>query len=127
MPFTLTLAEPLLRLEFGGTLTGADLAALSRALAEIEDADGRFTRRLSVLTAITRVEVGFPEVSALARRRVAATLPGPVRSAMVAATPVQVGMARMFQTLNDHPRITIQIFPDVPGALEWLGATDLPS
>jgi len=26
----------------------------------------------------------------------------------------------MFQTLNDHPQITIKVFPDVPAAEAWL-------
>jgi hypothetical protein len=31
----------------------------------------------------------------------------------------------MFQTLNDHPQITIAIFPDDDQALQWLQATAL--
>jgi hypothetical protein len=33
-----------------------------------------------------------------------------------------MGMARMFQTLNDNPQITIQIFEDEAAAVIWLRA-----
>jgi len=43
-----------------------------------------------------------------------------VKSAIVAATPVQVGYARMFQMLNEHPSVTVEIFGDLPTAVAWL-------
>jgi hypothetical protein len=33
---------------------------------------------------------------------------------------VQYGIARMFQSLNNNPWITIQIFEDRPSAMKWL-------
>jgi hypothetical protein len=45
-----------------------------------------------------------------------------VKSAIVAATPVQVGYARMLQMMNDHPGVTVEIFDDLPAAIAWLHA-----
>jgi hypothetical protein len=126
MPFTLTPGGPVLRIDFDDTITAADLEEVSAAFTRIEGAELRFTRRLTVLTSVTRMEVGFEEVYALAQRRLARTMPYPVKSALVAATPAQVGMARMFQTLNDHLRTTVRIFPDVPAALAWLDEDEPP-
>jgi hypothetical protein len=33
-----------------------------------------------------------------------------IKSAVVASRPVQVGFARMYQTLNTNPQVEIQIF-----------------
>jgi hypothetical protein len=43
----------------------------------------------------------------------------------VALTQVQYGFARMFQTLNDNPRIEIEIFGDCESAQRWLNAQPL--
>lgn len=43
--------------------------------------------------------------------------PNDFKSAIIVSTPVQRGMARMFQSLNDNPRITIRIFDDEAAAL----------
>jgi len=59
-------------------------------------------------------------VNALAERRRTVALQHPIRSAIVAPTPVSFGFARMFQTLNDHPQIAISIFSTVEAAEAWL-------
>jgi hypothetical protein len=38
----------------------------------------------------------------------------------VAGRPIGKGYARMFQALNDHPQITIEVFSDRETALRWL-------
>jgi hypothetical protein len=43
-----------------------------------------------------------------------------VKSAIVAPMPVQVGFARMFQILNDHPQIEVQLFATLAEAEAWL-------
>jgi hypothetical protein len=47
-----------------------------------------------------------------------------VRTALVAVTPVQLGIARMFQTLNDHPLIELRVFSDREAAVAWLEELD---
>ena len=47
---------------------------------------------------------------ALAERRAQRAITAPTRSALVAKRPVHYGFARMFQMLNDNPRIQIRIF-----------------
>jgi hypothetical protein len=64
-----------------------------------------------------------------AEHRKAQTLANPVKSAAVAPQPVHVGFARMFQTLNEHPQITIEIFSslrDAPRPPQICGANERP-
>jgi hypothetical protein len=117
MAYTLTLAEPLMRVEFGDTITAADLEEMSAVFSRLVAAGRQLTRRVTVLTAVTRLEIGFEQVYALAQRRLARTAGHRVQSALVAATPAQMGIARMFQTLNDHPLTSVRIFPDLASAL----------
>jgi len=85
----------------------------------LEDA-GVMRDRLTDLTALERIDVGFEEVFALAMKRAERTVPAPIRSALVANRPVQFGFARMFQMLNDNPRIQIRIFGNLEEAQQWL-------
>jgi hypothetical protein len=68
------------------------------------------------------LDVGFPDIFQLAERVRTRPLPNAVRSAIVAAAPVQIGYARMFQMMNEHPSITVEIFGVLPAAVAWLNA-----
>jgi hypothetical protein len=60
------------------------------------------------------------QVFALAVKRGERAVPAPIRSALVANRPVQFGFARMFEMLNDNPRIQIRIFGNLEEAQRWL-------
>ena len=109
-----------MRVVLSGTLVPEELVRVADAMGAAERAAEVCPHRVTDLTGVTRFEIGFDDVSALARRRRQQPPANPVRSAIVAATPVQLGFARMLQTLNDHPQITMRIFPDLDGALAWL-------
>src|SRR5262245_16022411 len=102
-----------------GVLDQADLDACIQEVERLEDA-GALKDRLTDLTAVERIDVGFEEVFALAQRRMNRRVPAPIRSALVASRPVQFGFARMFQMLNDNPRIQIRIFGTLEEARQWL-------
>jgi hypothetical protein len=51
----------------------------------------------------------------------------PIRSALIALQPVHFGFARMFQMLNDNPRIQIRIFPNLDDAVLWLESKGIKS
>jgi hypothetical protein len=102
-----------------GVLDHADLNAVSAEVDRLEDA-GAMKDRLTDLTGLDRIDVGFEEVFALAHRRAQRPIRSPVRSALVASKPVQFGFARMFQMLNDNPRIQIRIFGSLQEAEQWL-------
>ena len=88
------------------------------------------TRRIAVTSIATRTrsgtDVGYAEMSVLAERSRARPLNAHVRSALVVAQPVQMGFARMFQILNEHPQVTVRIFEDEMAARVWI-ATGLPN
>lgn len=110
----------LLRIEFSGTVTTGDLALLIREVLALETRLGHAPPRLSNLTAVERLEIAFGDVDRIARSRREVHLPNPIKSAVVAPQSVHYGIARMFQTLNDHPKVTVRIFPDEESALAWL-------
>jgi hypothetical protein len=90
-----------------------------KEVERLED-EGVLRDRLTDLTALDRIDVGFEEVFALAVKRGERKVSAPIRSALVANRPVQFGFARMFQMLNDNPRIQIRIFGNLEEAQRWL-------
>ena len=102
-----------------GVLDQADLDAVMREVERLEE-EGVLKDRLTDLTGLDRIDVGFEEVFALAARRAEREVSAPIRSALVANRPVQFGFARMFQMLNDNPRIQIRIFGNLQEAQQWL-------
>lgn len=102
-----------------GVLNSCELDAISAEVDKLEDA-GLLKDRLTDLTGLDRIDVGFEEVFALAHRRAQRPIATPIRSALVARNPVQFGFARMFQMLSDNPRIQIRIFGTLQEAQQWL-------
>jgi hypothetical protein len=102
-----------------GVLDRADLNAMAKEVERLEDA-GVLIDRITDLTSLERIDVGFEEVFAVAQRRAERNVTAPIRSALVANRPVQFGFARMFQMLNDNPRIQIRIFGNLEEAQQWL-------
>lgn len=105
-----------------GVLDRADLNAVMNEVVRLED-EGVLRDRLTDLTALDRIDVGFEEVFALAANHAERNVPAPIRSALVANRPVQFGFARMFQMLNDNPRIQIRIFRNLEEAQQWLDSS----
>jgi hypothetical protein len=102
-----------------GVLDRADLNAMTSEVERLEDA-GVMIDRITDLTPLDRIDVGFEEVFAVAQRRAERKVTAPIKSALVANRPVQFGFARMFQMLNDNPRIQIRIFGNLQEAQQWL-------
>ncbi len=119
MPFEIRDEGRFYLARLSGVLDRADLDAVTTEIERLED-EGPPKDRVTDLTALTRIDVGFEEVFGVAVKRAQRRVSAPIRSALVAKQPVHYGFARMFQMLNDNPRIQIRIFPTVEEALQWL-------
>ena len=119
MPFEIRDEGKYYSARLSGVLDRADLNALMREVERLEDA-GLLIDRVTDLTLLDRIDVGFEEVFAVAQRRAERRVTAPIKSALVANRPVQFGFARMFQMLNDNPRIQIRIFGNLEEAHQWL-------
>ena len=119
MPFEISDEGTFYSARLFGVLDPMDLNAVMKEVQRLED-EGLMRDRLTDLTALDRIDVGFEEVFALAMERAERRVAAPIRSALVANRPVQFGFARMFQMLNDNPRIQIRIFGNLEEARRWL-------
>lgn len=111
---------PWITVTFSGTITGADIETLFTQVFELEGRLPMTPDRLVDLGASSTVAIGFADIASAANRRLDVAPANPIRTALVAHTPAQRGYARMFQTLNDHPAVTIEVFEDRASAEAWL-------
>ncbi len=120
MGFEIALEADIIRCTLSGVVTGEDLTRLAATADDIERGRDPVPHRIADMTGVTDFQISYPDVRALAEHRRAIAFPNAFKAAIVVRTPTQRGIARMFQTLNDNPRITIEIFSDEASALSWL-------
>ncbi len=119
MPFELTTPGAVLFARVFGVFTAKELNHLATE-AEIAEAYHPVSLdRITDLTAVERFEVGFREIYGFAIRRSAQRFSRVVKSAIVVQEPVQIGIARVYETLNENPQIQIRIVQSVTEATEW--------
>lgn len=121
MPFEITNLGNHFLVKLYGVLTPDDLTRLAVEAEVAEDSVPEALDRITDMGAVERFDIGFPSVRTLAERRKKRAFSRPVKSALIAREPVQVGLARMFQSLNTNPMIEIRIVSSMQEAEEWLG------
>jgi hypothetical protein len=126
MAFTIGMERGIIRVRFQGTMDPEDLDRLATAMFEFEGRTAPVPDRITEFTGLTGtgVLINFNDMLQLAHRRKRSGLQTPIRSALVVALPIHMGYARMFQTLNDHPMVTIRIFETVEAAEAWIFGAD---
>ena len=122
MAYLMALESGILRFTLSGAVTPQDLLDAMREADEIEKGLDPVPNRITTAAGVIDIQIGYKEVRAFAWHRRDIRFPNVFRSAIVVSSPVQQGLARMFQTLNDNPQIVIQIFDDEAAALAWLRA-----
>ncbi len=123
MAFDQTITNGIVCLTFHGILDAEDLRRGAELFARMEADLEPSPNRMADLSAVDRMDVDFGAVEALAAVRRIAPLKNKVKSAIIAPKPVLYGFARMFQTLNDNPAITLKIFRDRDMGWAWLNET----
>lgn len=102
-----------------GTVVAADLLRFGEEIERLKAASPTDFNRIVDFTGVDDYAIGFAEVNGLAQRRRDLRFRTPVKLALVAVRPNDFGFARMYQTLNDNPQMTIRIVASREEALAW--------
>jgi hypothetical protein len=113
----------ILRVVFADYITRRDMVVATETIAAIETTLPFTPHRLTDASQVTETELAYTDILAFVERRQVRPLANPIKSAIVVSKPMQIGFARMFQTLNDHPQIEVQVFDTVEVAEAWLADT----
>ncbi|MDB6024797.1 MAG: hypothetical protein JWM68_1020 [Verrucomicrobiales bacterium] len=120
MPYEIDIAGPIWRVTYTGTLTSNELVKLFEESYRLEHDLQVVPSRICDLSRVQDIHLNFQDMLGVANRRREARFPNAFKSALIAANPVQFGFARMFQTLNDNPQISIKIFSTVEEGVAWI-------
>jgi hypothetical protein len=119
MPFEIATTEHVHRFRLYGLVTPKEWADYF-AVGEAEER--RFDSmlpRITDLSGVTELGLDFQLLSRTAQRR-QKLVSNTFKSAIVAATRLQFGFARMWQNLCADSKIVVEIFPTVADALAWI-------
>lgn len=119
MPFELTTPGDIMRARLFGLFTAPELNDLAMQAEIAEATQTNAVDRITDLTAVERFEVSFRDIYDFAVRRSLQRLSRVVKSAIIVRDPVQLGMARMYEALNENPQIRIRILQSAAEAVEW--------
>lgn len=120
MPVDLKIVNGIICLTCTGNLSSDDLWRACDLYAKIEAEAETTPDRMADISLVDKVELDFGAVEAVAAVRRVAPLKNQVKSGIVATRPVLYGFARMFQTLNDNPKIVVELFRDTESCWVWL-------
>ena len=119
MPISIEQHDGLVWVAVSGMIEQSDLVHLAAEMSRVEAGLTPLPSRVGDLTGMTGLNVQFSAASRVSEARRAQVLPNPIRSAIVANGPVQVGFARMLQLLLSNPQITHRLFDDRDAATAW--------
>ena len=123
MPFSTRIDDGVLYTALFGLVTSGDLRDLVEVVADIERSMPVAPNRVTDLRAISGRDLGFSAIVDMVEWRRRDPPRNPIRSAIVATSLVMVGFARMFQTLNDTPKVSVEIFETPEAAERWVRGT----
>ena len=120
MPITTDYQGEFIVIKMSGSVSLPELLEHAERIAAIEASQAVTSHRITIFPKGLVCDLSFPELHAFAAKRRAAPLKNPVKSAIVAGDAVQFGFARMYQTLNEHPNLRVEIFQSEEPAFAWL-------
>ncbi len=110
-----------LRVVFSDTV---DINETNKMLDEIEPLERvralKCLDRIADLRLVKKFDLNYSHVYNIAQRRKLIKFRERFKSALVVNSDYAMGFARMFQTVNDHPDIDMQIFKTIEDAEEWI-------
>lgn len=120
MPFQSQVLDTHVHIRWHGTLVADDLRELGKEIPRIGMQLRRAPDVLHTFEEVVETRLNFDVVHQYCAEVAKARIPNPCRVATVAGSPISFGIARMFQAMNSHPSIEMEVFGSVEEALAWL-------
>ena len=116
MSHSIEKSTELIKAVYWGTLTKEDLQGVFKNAVN----NSEFINRIEDMRKLENVGVGFNELLSFAQELQKMELPHEIKTAIIAGSQLQYGVARMFQSTLNHPQMKVQVFKDELEAREWL-------
>lgn len=120
MAIQVVLEGDLLCINCTEIVSRADIEGLIADALRLETELKRSPDRIADLSQVKELTLRYDDIMRMKYARDTAPWHNPFKICAVATTPVQYGLARMFQMVNERSDIPFEIFPTREAALEWL-------
>jgi hypothetical protein len=120
MPYQIQSKGQILRVTFSGHVTKDEFVDSGRELLSLRATLERQPDQLTDLSSIEKQDTDYALVQPVSRELREQVFSNTFRFAMVAPTPFSFGLARMFQSLVEHPQIHMRVFKSKDEAEKWL-------
>jgi hypothetical protein len=124
MSYSIDTSTKFNRVTYTGTLENNDIQGVLKD-ALVMDGDGlKLANRIEDMRKLKGIKIGFAELMDFTENLRTIQLPQKVKSAILTNNALQYGIARMFQSILEHPQMDIKIFSQEEEAYAWLSAKD---
>jgi hypothetical protein len=110
----------ILFLIFPETLSDDDFRLMNEELEIIEKQYSIVPNFIVNLKNVETFNGDYHSIQKLASQREEIKFPNNILEAILVSNDFQLGFARMYQTFNNNPQVTIKIFKDEAKAIEWI-------
>lgn len=119
MPYQVHYHDGIAEIKFFGCLTPKDIDQVNLEVLTHENAPG-IAKRFIVLDEVTDFEINYSTMLPLVIFRKQQNVHKEAKTALLAIRPIELGLARMWQTLIDDCGIKCMIFESREDAMNWL-------
>ena len=113
-----------IKVTYWGTLTNTDIQGVVSDAIMMNGKILDSTNRIEDMRKLDSINLGFNELSNLTHSIQTIQLPRIVKTAILTGSPLQFGIARMFQSILHHPKMKIEVFSNEEEAYNWLSSID---
>jgi hypothetical protein len=122
MPYSIHSDMQLIRVKYGGTLDNNDIQGVLKESLKNDLQELTLVNRIEDMRELQGIKIGFRELMDFSKNLGTIQLPKTIKTAILTGNPLQYGIARMFQTILEHPQMVIQVFSDEKEAMNWVSS-----
>ena len=109
---------------FPETISNSDFRLINEEINLIEEKYSVVPNFIVDIRNVKTLKGDYHSIQKLAAQRRDKKFSNNILEAILVANDFQMGFARMYQTFNDNPQLTIQIFKDEAKAIEWIKSNE---
>ena len=124
MSYSIDAGAQFIKVTYMGTLDDKDIQGVLREGLITVGKELKLINRLEDMRKLKGIKIGFEDLMDFTKSICTIQLPQTVKTAILTCNTLQYGVARMFQTILDHPQMRIEVFSNEEEAKNWLSAID---
>jgi hypothetical protein len=122
MSYSFDTSTQFIKVIYTGTLDNLDIQGVLKDSLITAGEELKIINRIEDMRSLSGINIGFNEIIRFTENLRTIQLPRTVKSAILTSGTLQYGIARMFQSILEHPQMDIKIFSNEEEAHHWLSA-----